>query len=132
VAGGAGNVGRAATALAVAAGARVLATARPHDDAACVAAGADAVVDYRDPDVVQRLRDLAPDGVDVHLDTAGRHDLDTALALVGPGGRVVLMAGLLARPELPVGAVYTRDIMIVGFAISNASVDDLASAAAPR
>lgn len=65
-----------ATALAVDAGARVLVTARPDDEAACVGDGADAVVDYRDPDLVQRLRELAPDGVDVHLDTAGRHDLD--------------------------------------------------------
>ena len=129
VAGGAGNVGRAATTLAVAAGARVLVTARPDDEAVCVAAGAAAVVDYRDPDVVARLRELAPDGVDVHLDTAGRHDLDAALAVVGRGGRIVLMAGLFARPELPVGAVYTREVAIVGFAISNASVDDLAAAA---
>jgi NADPH:quinone reductase-like Zn-dependent oxidoreductase len=105
----------------------VLVTARPDDEAACVAAGAAAVVDYRDPDVAAQVRRLAPDGVDVHLDTAGRHDLDAALAVVGRGGRIVLMAGLFARPELPVGAVYTGEVTIVGFAISNARIDDLAA-----
>ena len=31
--------------------------------------------------------------------------------------------------ELPVGELYTRDVSVSGFAISNASVDDLAAAA---
>ena len=31
--------------------------------------------------------------------------------------------------ELPVGELYTRDVSVRGFAISNASVDDLAAAA---
>jgi NADPH:quinone reductase-like Zn-dependent oxidoreductase len=39
------------------------------------------------------------------------------------------MAALDARPPLPVGAVYTRDVSLRGFAISNASVVDLADAA---
>jgi NADPH:quinone reductase-like Zn-dependent oxidoreductase len=49
--------------------------------------------------------------------------------VVGHGARIVLMAGVTARPVLPVGAVYPRDITIVGFAISNAGVDDLAATA---
>jgi NADPH:quinone reductase-like Zn-dependent oxidoreductase len=40
-----------------------------------------------------------------------------------------LMAGLDARPVLPVGAIYTRDISLRGFVISNGSVPDLAEAA---
>jgi NADPH:quinone reductase-like Zn-dependent oxidoreductase len=88
------------------------------------------VVDHRDPDAVEQLRRLAPDGVDVHLDTSGHPDLETALTLVGHGARIVLMAGLTARPVLPLGAVYPRDISLVGFAISNAGVDDLAATAA--
>ena len=31
--------------------------------------------------------------------------------------------------ELPVGELYTRDVSVRGFSISNASVDDLAAAA---
>lgn len=129
VIGGAGNVGRAATVLAARAGARVLAVARAETAPDCLRAGATAVVDHRDPDAAEQLRELTGDGVDVHLDTSGHQDLDAALALVGHGARVVLMAGLSARPVLPVGAVYPRDVSLVGFAISNASVDDLADTA---
>jgi NADPH:quinone reductase-like Zn-dependent oxidoreductase len=129
VIGGAGNVGRAATVLAARAGARVLAVARAETAPDCLRAGATAVVDHRDPDAGEQLRELTGDGVDVHLDTSGHQDLDAALAVVGHGARVVLMAGLTARPVLPVGAVYPRDVSLVGFAISNASVDDLAGTA---
>jgi NADPH:quinone reductase-like Zn-dependent oxidoreductase len=129
VIGGAGNVGRAATVLAARAGARVLAVARAETAPDCLRAGATAVVDHRDPDAAEQLRELIGDGVDVHLDTSGHQDLDAALAMVGHGARVVLMAGLSARPVLPVGAVYPRDVSLLGFAISNASVDDLAGTA---
>ncbi len=129
VVGGAGNVGRAATVLAVTAGARVLTVARAENAQECLRAGATAVIDHRDPDATAQLRRLAPHGVDVHLDTSGRPDLDAALTLVGHRARIVLMAGLTARAMLPIGAVYARDITIVGFAISNAGIDDLAATA---
>ena len=47
------------------------------------------------------------------------------------GARVIAtaMAGLAAHPSLPVGALYTRDASLRGFAISNASIADLAAAA---
>ena len=129
VIGGAGNVGRAATVLAARAGARVLVVARAETAPDCLRAGAAAVVDYRDPDATEKLRELTGDGVDVHLDTSGHQDLDAALRVVGHGARIVLMAGLTTRPVLPVGAVYPRDVSLVGFAISNASIDDLAATA---
>lgn len=75
VGGAAGNVGSAATAIARAAGARVLASARPEDHDGCRVAGADVVIDYRDPDLHERLRAAAPAGVDVFWDTSGHHDL---------------------------------------------------------
>ncbi|GAA4573834.1 hypothetical protein GCM10023176_39610 [Micromonospora coerulea] len=37
---------------------------------------------------------------------------------------------MAARPVLPIGALYTRDASIRGFVISNASIPDLAEAAA--
>ncbi len=129
VGGGAGNVGTAAIELAAAAGARVLASARPRDFDHCRAAGADAVVDYRAADLTDQVRALAPAGVDVHWDTSGHHDLDAAVAMLAHGGRIVLAAGMDARPALPVGDLYTRDGRLVGFAISNAGVDDLSAAA---
>ncbi|MFC8732622.1 NADPH:quinone reductase [Luteimicrobium sp. NPDC057192] len=129
VAGAAGHVGRAAVLLAARAGARVVATARAEDADVVRALGADAVVDYRSLDLAARLRTAAPDGVDVHVDTSGQHDLDLAVGLMAPRGRVVLLAGMRARPELPVGPVYTHDLQLRGFAISVATVDELAAAA---
>jgi NADPH:quinone reductase-like Zn-dependent oxidoreductase len=50
--------------------------------------------------------------------------------LLAPRGRVLLTAGLSAEAALPVGPLYTRDGALLGFAISNASVDELATASA--
>src|SRR5690606_38406470 len=129
VAGAAGNVGRAATVVAARAGGRVVATAAAADLDVCRTLGAAVAVDYRDPRHADLLRAAAPQGVDVHLDTSGRHDLDLAVDLLAPRGRIVLLAGLSARPRLPVGPLYTRDGRIEGFAISNATTADLAAAA---
>ena len=63
------------------------------------------------------------------MDTSGRHNFDAIIPVLGHGARIVLMAALDARPVLPVGAVYTRDISLRGFVISNASVSELAEAA---
>lgn len=129
IGGAAGQVGRAA--LVLARDARVIATAGAGDLALCREMGAAAAYDYRDPELGALLREAAaPHGVDVQLDTSGHHDLDLAASLLAMRGRIVLMAGLGARPELPVGAIYTHDAQLVGFAISTATAVELAAAAA--
>lgn len=129
VGGAGGNVGSAAVQLARGAGARIIASARPGDHERCRAAGAAVVADYRDPGLAAVLRAAAPDGIDVFWDTSGHHDLDLAVAVLAPGGRILLTAGGAARPVLPAGPVYTRDISLHGFVISRASPSDLALAA---
>ncbi|MFI0815302.1 NADPH:quinone reductase [Streptomyces sp. NPDC021098] len=129
VLGAGGGVGSAVVQLATAAGARVIAVDRAENAEWCRECGADHVLDRAAPDLPAAVRDLAPDGVDVHWDCSGHHDFETTVPLLACGGRVVLMAGMGARAVLPVGAVYTRDISLHGFAISNASVADLADAA---
>lgn len=130
VGGAAGNVGGAAVALAAAAGARVVCTARAEDAPAVRDLGAAEVLDYREPDLTGRLRRTAPDGFDVHLDTSGHGVLADAVELLAHGGRMVAMVGLGGGPgELSPGRLYTKDASIVGFAISNAGVSDLARAA---
>ncbi|AXI78508.1 NADPH:quinone reductase [Peterkaempfera bronchialis] len=129
VGGAAGNVGSALVVLAAQAGARVIATASAQDAEYCRSLGAAEVVDYRDPEPDRRIRDLCPDGVDVHLDTSGRNDLGTAVALLAPRGRIVLLAGARSRPVLPAGQLYMKDGSITGFAISHATAAELAEAA---
>lgn len=130
VAGAGGAVGSAVVQLAHAAGARVLASARAADHDRCRESGADVVLDYRRAGLLAAVREAAPDGVDVWWDTSGHHDLQAWLPLLRQGGRMVVMAGRQAAPALPVGELYTRDLSLLGFAISNASVADLAAAAA--
>jgi NADPH:quinone reductase-like Zn-dependent oxidoreductase len=129
VGGAGGSIGSAVVQLAATAGARVLATASPRDVDWCHSSGAEQVFDYGNPDVEGRIAAAAPDGVDVYIDTSGHHNFDAILPLLGHGARIVLIAGRDARPVLPVGAVYTRDISLRGFVISKASVSELAAAA---
>ncbi|MDN6177598.1 MAG: NADPH:quinone reductase [Micrococcaceae bacterium] len=129
IAGGAGQVGSAAIVLAVAGGARVLASASAEDAHYCRGFGAGTVLDYRDPDLVARLAQAAPEGLDVQIDTAGHNDLAAAVKLAAPRGRIVLLAGPGTEAVLPVGQLYMRDASLRGFAISNATVAELADAA---
>lgn len=130
VAGGAGHVGGAAIVLAARAGARVVASAAADDLDHCRRLGADTVLDYRDPEFGERLRAAVPGGVGVHLNTSGKHDLGLAVDLLARRGRIVLLAGIGATPELPVGRLYTRGGSTIGFAISDATIPELAAAAA--
>lgn len=129
VGGGAGNVGSAAVAFAAAAGASVIATARADDLDFVASLRATEVIDYASSDAVQRMDRAAPEGYDLYLDTSGVAEPGAAIDQLANGGRLVVMAGLHAAPTVPLGRLYTRDASIVGFAISNASVADLADAA---
>jgi NADPH:quinone reductase-like Zn-dependent oxidoreductase len=129
VGGGAGGVGTAAVQLASAAGAHVIATARADDAEWCRTSGARLVFDYRNPDVTTKIRNAVSGGVDVYWDTSGHQDLRDIVPLLAGGARVIVTAAHESPTPLPVRHYYTRDISVRGFAISNASVSDLAAAA---
>lgn len=128
--GAAGNVGRALVELADECGAIVTGTARPDDLDEIRALGVTHAVSYREPRLAEVLATHAPGGYDVIVDTAGRNDLSTTVPLLAAGGRIVLLAARGEDPTLPVRPLYVRDGSILGFAITNASVADLADAAA--
>ncbi|UWE10985.1 NADPH:quinone reductase [Actinacidiphila bryophytorum] len=130
VAGGGGNVGGALITLAVHAGARVVATAGARDAERCRALGAVEVVDHHGPAPAKELAAACPQGAGLYVDTSGRVDLDLAVGLLAWRGRVVLLAGMGARPELPAGPLYVMDRSVIGFAISHATTAELAEAAA--
>ncbi|WP_159997654.1 type I polyketide synthase [Roseomonas sp. 18066] len=88
--GGAGAVGLAALQVARAAGARVAATAgSPAKRAFLRAAGAELVLDSRDPGFADQLRAAWPDGVDVVLNSLAGDAMERTLGLVKPFGRFV-------------------------------------------
>jgi NADPH:quinone reductase-like Zn-dependent oxidoreductase len=129
VGGAAGNVGSALVEFAVRAGARVLATAAPRDHDHVRSLGAAEVVDYRTEGLAERLAALAPDGIDVHVDTSGHNDLRTAVTVLARRGRIVLLAGFGDEPVLPVGPLYLKEGSVRGFALSHATAGELAEAA---
>lgn len=86
VSGAAGGVGVFATQLAVATGARVLAIAGEHNHEQLREWGAEPVA-YGDG-LEDRLRELAPDGIDAFLDTFGSGYVELALRLGVPKERI--------------------------------------------
>jgi len=130
VPGGSGGVGSLVVQMARAAGARVATCAGSDEKVAlCRSLGADAAWNYRTDDIPARLREFAPDGVDVWYETQREPNLEVAVPLLRKGGRMVLMAGRAAMPALPLGAFYPRNCSLLGFAMFNATPDEQRRAA---
>ena len=131
---GSGGVGSAAVALAKAAGAAVVTTVGTDEKRAeCRRRGADLALDYRDPDLPAKVRafskDRGADGAAVWLEIHRDPDLHAAVPLMAKRGRIVLLAGRAAEPSFPLGPLYTRDVSLRGFAMFNATPDELRTAA---
>ena len=83
----AGGVGHLAAQLAVVRGARVIGTASPANHEFVASLGAEPVA-YGDG-LVERVRELAPDGVDAAVDFIGGDALTASRELVKDAGRIV-------------------------------------------
>lgn len=109
VSGGAGAVGHAAIELARWAGATVVATVSSAQKAELAsAAGAHAVVNYRDADAASAIRGAAPDGVDLVVEVAAGANAALDTAVLAPGGTVAAYA---SGPDSPVVSLPIRDLM---------------------
>lgn len=87
------------------------------------------VLDYRDHDLWDHIREAAPGGVDVFLETSRHFDFPQTLRLLAQGGRFVVISSLGSPVEVPVDQLYLRDATLRGFTISGATAADLAEAA---
>jgi NADPH2:quinone reductase len=93
VAGGAGAVGHAAIQLARWAGAKVIATVSTEEKGRlATAAGAHHVVQYGDPEVVKKIRAVAPDGVDLVVEVAPAVNSALNAAVIANHGCVAVYA----------------------------------------
>ncbi|WIV55229.1 NADPH:quinone reductase [Amycolatopsis nalaikhensis] len=91
VSGGAGAVGNAAIQLARWAGATVVATVSSDAKAALArAAGAHHVLRYPDPELAARIRDVAPDGVDLVVEVAAGVNAALHPQVLRPRGTVAV------------------------------------------
>jgi len=72
--------------------------------------GAEACIDYRTEDLVQRLSSLCPAGVDIAFDNVGGPQLEAMIACIAQGGRVVL-CGQIAGYDAATPPAGPRNLM---------------------
>ncbi len=128
--GGSGGVGSMVVQMAKAIGARVITTAGSDEKVAeCRKLGADAAINYKIEDVRERVKVLAPEGVNVWWETLREPNFDVTVPLLAARGRMILMAGRDARPQFPVGPFYVKGCHLYGFAMFNATPEEQRAAA---
>ena len=127
--GAAGGVGMATVQLAVERGVRVVGTASPATHDLVRDLGAEPV-EYG-PGLADRVRALAPQGVDAAVDTVGTDEaIDVSVELVGDPGRVVTIAGFARGAERGVVRIGGGPGADPGTAIRDASRLELVRAVA--
>lgn len=119
--GGSGGVGSMVVQMAKLLGARVITTAGSKEKMeVCRKYGADLVLNYKTDDVPAAIREFASWGVDVWWETARTPDFESAIELLAPRGRMIVMAGREAKPAFPVGPFYVKECRLVGFVVFKA------------
>jgi putative PIG3 family NAD(P)H quinone oxidoreductase len=123
--GGTSGIGTTAIQMAVAMGARVIATAgSPEKAAACERLGAERAVNYRNEDFVAIAKELSGGrGVDVILDMVGGDYTPRNLDALAEDGRLVQIAFLKSpRVEIDLSRVMRHRLTITGSTLRSRSV----------
>lgn len=96
ISGAAGAVGSVAGQLAKLRGCRVIGSAGSAEKVAFLLAecGYDSAFNYKDGPVLDQLKLLAPDGIDVYFDNVGGESLEAALATLRLHGRIIACGGI--------------------------------------
>ncbi len=129
VIGGSGGVGSMVVQMAKSIGANVIATAGSDEKVElCKKLGADAVIAHHRESIGEAIASLATEGVNVFWETRRTPDFDTAVSVMAPRGRMILMAGRDARPEFPVGPFYVKECSLHGFVMFKATTDEVRAA----
>jgi NADPH2:quinone reductase len=113
----AGGVGLAAVQLGVALGARVIGTAGTPDKLDLVKQnGADVVINYRDEDWVERVKELTDGrGADVIYDPVGGDTFDLSTKCIAFEGRILVIGFASGRiPSAKMNRVLVKNFSLVG------------------
>lgn len=115
VTGASGGVGLAVVQLAAARGSEVLAITSAGKEDEVRAAGAHRVALREAADLVERVRDFAPEGLDAVADVVGGPQLGRLLPLLRDDGRCVV-AGAIAQAviEFDLRRLYLHNISLIG------------------
>lgn len=111
----AGAVGSVAGQIAKARGCTVIGIAGGPDKCAWLREiGFDAAIDYKNEDVLTRLREIAPKGIDVYFDNVGGDILDAALANLRRGARIIICGAISSYNEekLPPGPSRYMSLLV--------------------
>ena len=112
VQGAGGAVGMCAVALARHAGARVIGTVRsPSEEPAARTAGAHEVV-LNDQGLIERVRVLAPEGIDHVVEVAFGANIDSDIEMLRMGGSVGAYATDNATPKIPFWLMVFKNIRV--------------------
>jgi NADPH-dependent curcumin reductase CurA len=124
----AGAVGSIACQLAKIAGARVIGIAGGPDKCKFLTdvIGCDEAADYKAGDLNERLKELAPDGINVFFDNVGGDVLDAALDNIAKGARVVICGAIsqyndmehVTGPRLYL-RIPERNASMIGFTVDH-------------
>ena len=129
VAGGAGAVGHFAIELARWAGARVVSTVgAPEHAVLATQAGAQHVVNYKDPQALEQIRSFAT-RVDRVVEVNLEANLPMDLALAGPGTTIVAYASSAQDPTVPVRACMAANLSVRFVLLYGVPVEALRSCA---
>lgn len=130
VSGAAGAVGSVVGQVAKARGCRVIGIAGGPDKCAWLEEiGFDAAIDYKSEHVLKRLREVAPDGIDVFFDNVGGDILDAGLANLRRGARVVICGAISGynADELPDGPRRYMSLLVFRASMTGFVVFDYAN-----
>ena len=116
VLGASGTTGSTAIEIAKAMGARVIACAGTEEKRQrCLDAGADAVVDYTDPEWRKAAKAAAGSkGIDVVYDPIGGATAEPALRLLNPGGRFLVVGFVTGIASIPLNLPLLKQCSIHG------------------
>jgi NADPH2:quinone reductase len=130
--GGTGGVGSMVVQMAKAVGAKVITTVGSEQKAGiCRGWGADCVINYKNEDVPNRVREFTKEqGVEVWYETQRDPNFERTFDLLKNRGRMIVMAGRQARPVFPNGSFYPRDLILYGLAMFNATPEEQRTCAA--
>ena len=116
--GAAGGVGLAAVEVGKAMGARVIATAGGAEKLAVAKEhGADALIDYRNEDLRERLKALTEGrGADVYFDPVGGSAFEASLRAIAWEGRIVVIGFAGGGvPQIPANILLVKNVSALGF-----------------
>lgn len=129
VSGGTGGVGMMVIQMAKAAGAKVSTSVGSEEKAALAKSlGADAVFNHKTDDVPAKVKELTG-GLNLWYETQPPGDLDKVVDAMAPRGRIIVMAGRLAKPTFTNGPFYVKGLSMHGFAMFNFSAAEQAACA---